>query len=162
MIHILFPLVLQNRVSKAIFKLSLLNHKSPFLELFINCITKKSLKKTHKQTSQPRLVTLFCSKTSKRLKNCGLLTCRFSDLAFHHLMMDRKIILEPWWQQQHQSAILFHQRIGKHKLRNWVRLKKRPPAIPLDYTRNVSFQTWPTLPRKTLKTPRIFKNFGIV
>ena len=71
----------------------------PFSWTFYKLYNKKFLKKTHKQTSQPSLVTLFCSKTSKRLKNCGLLTCRFSDFAFHHLMMDWKIILEPQWQQ---------------------------------------------------------------
>ena len=34
-----------------------------------------------------------------------------------------------------------HQRIGDHKLRIRARLKKLPPAIPLDYTGNVSYQT---------------------
>ena len=58
-IHILFPLVLQNRVSKTSFELSLLNHKSPFLELFTNCITKNFWKKpTNKLLSQ---VLLLCS-----------------------------------------------------------------------------------------------------
>ena len=37
-----------------------------------------------------------------------------------------------------------HQRIGNHKLRIRARVKKLPPAIPLDYTGNVSFQTWLT------------------
>ena len=37
-----------------------------------------------------------------------------------------------------------HQRIGKHKMKIEARLKKLPPAIPLDYTGNVSFQTWLT------------------
>ena len=40
-------------------------------------------------------------------------------------------------------TILFcnHQRIGKRKMKIEARLKKLPPAIPLDYTGNVLFQT---------------------